>query len=184
MKGYALNVAGLERRLPFFPIDDGMYIAGFVMMGDVELTVRSARELLKICPEYDFIVTPETKSIPLAMEMARQRGDASYIVARKQAKVYMRDSLHVGLKSITTQSEQSLYLDGKDADMLKNRRALLVDDVISTGGSLAALERLVQMAGGNVVGRAAVLAEGEAADREDIIFLAPLPLFTAADVEI
>ena len=183
MKTYPLAVAGLERALPFYPLGNGLYIAGFVLLGDVELTVHCAAALLKICPEYDCIVTPETKSIPLAAEMARQRKDARYIVARKQKKLYMRDPISAELKSITTEARQHLYLDGDDAQAIRGRRILIVDDVISTGESLAAVESLVQTAGGIVAGRAAVLAEGRAADRPDILFLAPLPLFSAEEVQ-
>ena len=178
MNTYTLKIAGLERQLSLFPVGGGVYIAGFLMMGDVELAVCCARELLKICPEYDLLITPETKSIPLAMEMARQRGDESYVVARKQVKLYMRDTLSTQVKSITTENPQFLYLDGKDAQLMKNRKILIVDDVISTGNSLAAVESLVVAAGGVIVGRAAVLAEGDAALRDDIIFLERLPLFT------
>ena len=177
MKTFSLNVAGLERQLSLFPVGGGTYIAAFLMMGDVELTVCCARELLKLCPDYDCIVTPETKSIPLAMEMARQNGDAFFVVARKQIKLYMRNTLSSELKSITTENQQCLYLDGKDAELIKNRRVLIVDDVISTGNSLAAVESLVKAAGSVIAGRAAVLAEGDAALRKDIIFLDRLPLF-------
>ena len=182
MKTYPLRVAGLDRALPFFPVGGGTFIAGFLMMGDVELTICCARALLKKCPLYDVLITPETKSIPLCMEMARQNGDASYVVARKQEKLYMRDVICAEVKSITTAAPQRLYLDGGDARLLKNRRVLIVDDVISTGHSLAAVEKLVVMAGGKVAGRAAVLAEGDAAEREDIVFLERLPLFTAEEV--
>lgn len=182
MKEYTLCVAGLERQLALFPVGGGTYIAGFLMMGDVELTVCCARELIKLCPEYDYIITPETKSIPLAMEMARQHGDAAYVVARKQIKLYMRNTLCAQLKSITTENPQSLYLDGKDAELMNGKRVLIVDDVISTGNSLAAVECLVNEAGGLIAGRAAVLAEGDAALRNDIIFLERLPLFDEKDV--
>ncbi|MCL1834535.1 MAG: adenine phosphoribosyltransferase [Oscillospiraceae bacterium] len=178
---YTLKVAGLERQLSLFPIGGGVFIAGFLLMGDVELTVCCARELLKSCPDYDYIITPETKSIPLVMEMARQRGDSAFVVARKQVKLYMSDVMSVEVKSITTENPQHLYLDGKDAELLKNSRVLVVDDVISTGNSLAAVEELVNFAGGSIVGRAAVLAEGDAALRDDIIFLERLPLFSEGD---
>lgn len=183
MKTYTLSVAGVERELSLFPVGEGSYIAGFLMMGDVELTICCARELLKLCPDYDYIVTPETKSIPLAMEMARQRGDDAYVVARKQIKLYMRNTIKAEVKSITTQEHQNLYLDGKDADMINGKRVLIIDDVISTGNSLAAVESLVKAAGSVIVGRAAVLAEGDAALRGDIIFLERLPLFSAEEVE-
>ena len=182
MKTYLLRVAGLKRQLSYFPIGNGLFVAGFVMLGDVELTVACARELLERCPDYDYLITPEAKSIPLAMEMARQRGDARYIVARKQTKLYMRDPLRVVVKSITTEQPQCLYLDGKDADMIEGKRVLIIDDVISTGNSLEAMEQLAKAAGAFIAGRAAVLAEGNAAKRDDILFLERLPLFTAAEV--
>ncbi len=177
-KFYTLKVAGLERQLPICPINEKLYIAGFVMFSDVELTVATATELIKKVPEHDVIVTAESKGIPLAYEMARQLNE-KYIVARKMNKLYMQEPIHVDVKSITTEKVQTLFLDSVEADYLKGKRVLIVDDVISTGESLHALESLVTSAGGNIVGRAAVLAEGDAADRDDIIFLEKLPLFFA-----
>ena len=174
---YTMNVAGLNRDLPICKVTDTLYIAGFVIFGDQELTVACARELLKQAPEYDYIITAEAKGIPLAHEMARQAGDAKYILARKGPKLYMRDIFEVSVRSITTAKEQKLYLDGADAALMKGKRILVVDDVISTGESLAALEALVEKAGGTVCGRMAILAEGDAQDREDLIYLEKLPLF-------
>ena len=174
---YRMKVAGLERDLPICPVNDKLYIAGFVIFGDQELTVACARELLAKAPEYDYIITAEAKGIPLAHEMARQAGDAKYILARKGPKLYMRDIFSVTVNSITTAKEQKLYLDGADANLMKGRRILIVDDVISTGESLKALEALVEKAGGEICGRMAILAEGDAIDREDLIYLEPLPLF-------
>ena len=174
---YRMTVAGLERDLPICPVTDQLYIAGFVIFGDQELTVACARELLERAPEYDYIITAEAKGIPLAHEMARQHGDAKYILARKGPKLYMRDIFSVTVKSITTAKEQKLYLDGADAALMKGKRILLVDDVISTGESLKALEALVEQAGGTICGRMAILAEGEAQDREDLVYLEKLPLF-------
>ena len=174
---YRMTIAGLERDLPICKVTDTLYIAGFVIFGDQELTVACARELLKKAPEYDYILTAEAKGIPLAHEMARQAGDAKYILARKGPKLYMRDIFEVSVQSITTAKEQKLYLDGADAELMKGKRILLVDDVISTGESLRALEALVEKAGGNICGRMAVLAEGDAQDREDLIYLEKLPLF-------
>ena len=168
---YRMNVAGLERDLPICPVTDTLSIAGFVIFGDQELTVACARELLKRAPEYDYIITAEAKGIPLAHEMARQAGDAKYILARKGPKLYMRDIFSVTVTSITTAKEQKLYLDGADAALMKGKRILVVDDVISTGESLKALEALVEQAGGNICGRMAILAEGDAVNREDLIFL-------------
>jgi adenine phosphoribosyltransferase len=172
-----MKVAGLERDLPICPVNENLYIAGFVIFGDPELTVACSRELLARAPEYDYIITAEAKGIPLAHEMARQAGDAKYILARKGPKLYMRDIFSVTVNSITTAKEQKLYLDGADAALMKGKRILLVDDVISTGESLKALEALVEKAGGEICGRMAILAEGDAIDREDIIYLEPLPLF-------
>ena len=174
---YKMNIAGLERQLPICKVTDQLYIAGFVIFGDQELTVACARDLLKIAPEYDYILTAEAKGIPLAHEMARQAGHAKYILARKAPKLYMRDVFGVTVQSITTAKEQKLYLDGADAELIKGKRILIVDDVISTGESLAALEVLVEKAGGIVCGKMAILVEGDAQNREDLLYLEKLPLF-------
>ena len=174
---YRMNVAGLQRDLPICKVTDSLYIAGFVVFGDQELTVACARELLKRAPEYDYIITAEAKGIPLAHEMARQTGASKYFLARKVPKLYMTGVFESSVKSITTEKEQTLYLDIADAQLMQGKRILIVDDVISTGESLAALEALVEKAGGIIVGRMAVLAEGDAQDREDLIYLEKLPLF-------
>ena len=174
---YRMKVAGLERDLPICKVTDSLYIAGFVIFGDQELTVACARELLKKAPEYDYIITAEAKGIPLAHEMARQAGDAKYMLARKAPKLYMVDMFSSTVKSITTAKEQTLYLDGADAKLMEGKKILIVDDVISTGESLAALEVLVEKAGGIICGRMAILAEGDAQNREDLVYLEKLPLF-------
>ena len=174
---YRMKVAGLERELPICKVTDSLYIAGFVIFGDQELTVACARELLKKAPEYDYLITAEAKGIPLAHEMARQAGDAKYFLARTAPKLYMTGVFEASVKSITTAKEQTLYLDVADAELMKGKRILIVDDVISTGESLSALEHLVEKAGGNIVGRMAILAEGDAQDREDLVYLEKLPLF-------
>lgn len=176
MESYKINIAGLERELEMFPVNDKLDIAAFIMFGDVEVTEVAAKELLKICPEHDVVVTAEAKGIPLCYETARQ-GCRSYVVARKGIKVYMRNPVEVTVNSITTANEQKLYFGEDDAKFLKGKRVLIVDDVISTGQSLKALETLVEQTGATVVGKAAVLAEGDAKDRDDIIFLQELPLF-------
>ena len=173
---YRMTVAGLERDLPVCPLNENISIAGFVIFGDQELTVACAKELLERAPEYDYIVTAEAKGIPLAHEMARQHGDAKYILARKGPKLYMRDIFSVTVNSITTAKEQKLYLDGADAKLMEGKKILVVDDVISTGESLKALEALVEKAGGIICGRMAILAEGDAQNREDLIYLEKLPL--------
>jgi len=174
---YRMNVAGLQRDLPICKVTDSLYIAGFVVFGDQELTVACARELLKLAPEYDYIITAEAKGIPLAHEMARQTNAPKYFLARKAPKLYMTGVFESSVKSITTAKEQTLYLDTADAELMKGKRILIVDDVISTGESLHALEVLVEKAGGTIVGKMAVLAEGDAQDRPDIIYLEKLPLF-------
>lgn len=176
---YELEVAGLKRDLELFPVSDDLMIAAFILFGDVELTVKCAAELIKKAPEHDILVTAEAKSISLIHEMARQMGHNDYVVARKGPKVYMKNLLKVTVKSITTDHEQILCIGEREKKMMEGKRVLIVDDVISTGESLEAIEELVKAAGGNIVGKMAVLAEGDAIDREDITVLAPLPLFNS-----
>lgn len=175
-KTYKMTIAGCERELPLCEVSEDLDIAAFIMFGDVEVTVESAKELIKKCPEHDVIVTAEAKGIPLGYEMARQE-NKDYVVARKGLKVYMPEYVNVEVRSITTLSLQKLYIGTDDIEKIKGKRVLIVDDVISTGESLIALEKLVEKAGGNTVGKAAVLAEGDAANRDDIIFLDKLPVF-------
>lgn len=172
---YTLHVAGLTRELPICKISDDLSIAAFIMFGDVELTIACAKALLAVAPDFDVIVTAEAKAIPLAYEMSRQSGK-KYIPARKGKKLYMQEPVVIEVQSITTKATQSLCIDKPELDYLNGKRVLIVDDVISTGGSLQAMEAIVAKSTGTVVGRAAVLAEGDAAKRGDIIFLAPLPL--------
>ena len=172
---YTLHVAGLTRELPVCKISDDLSIAAFIMFGDVELTIACARDLLEKSPEFDVIVTAEAKAIPLAYEMSRQSGKR-YIPARKGKKLYMQQPVEIEVQSITTEAVQRMCIDKPELDYLNGKRVLIVDDVISTGGSLQAMEAIVAQSTGSVVGRAAVLAEGPAAERGDIIFLAPLPL--------
>ena len=178
-KTYPMHVAGLVRDLPLCRVTDELYIGAFVIFGDVELTVNCARELLKKAPEYDVLITAESKGIPLGYEMARQRGGERYLIARKAPKLYMKNVFTVKVNSITTAREQTLCIDQEDANYMRGKRVLIVDDVISTGESLKAVEALVEQAGGNIVGRMAILAEGDAAKRDDILFLEELPLFNA-----
>lgn len=173
---YKLEVAGLTRYLPICKVNEKLDIAAFVLFGDVELTIACASELLKICPQFDFVVTPEAKSIPLAYEMARQSGK-NYFVIRKGKKLYMERPVCTKVRSITTDVEQTLFIDGTEGEKLRNKRVLFVDDVISTGESLSASNQLLKSFDAKIVANAAVLAEGDAAQREDIIFLEKLPLF-------
>ena len=176
-KTYTMEIAGLKRDLPLFPVNDNLQIAAFILFGDVEITKASAKALLEKAPEYDIMITAECKSIPLIYEMARQSGQNDYIIARKGPKVYMEDLITTNVDSITTAHTQSLCIGKAEVELMKGKKVLIVDDVISTGELLAAIEELVVKAGGNVVGRMAILAEGNAAKRDDIIFLEPLPLF-------
>ena len=176
---YPITIAGVKRELPLCPLNDELKIAAFVIFGDVELTCACAKELIKMAPEHDVMITSESKGIPLIFEMARQMGVNKYILARKMQKLYMSDVFACEVNSITTAKKQVLYLDGNDAEYMKGKRVLIVDDVISTGESLRAIEVLVERAGGIVVGKMAILAEGDAKDRDDIKYLEPLPLFRA-----
>lgn len=174
---YKMNIAGIDRALPLCKLTDELYIGAFVIFGDPELTTACAKALLEKAPEYDYLITAEAKGIPLVHEMARLQNNQKYMLARKGAKLYMRDVISVSVHSITTNKEQTLYLDGYDAALMKGKRILIIDDVISTGESLRALEVLVEQAGGNIVGRMCILAEGDAISRPDIIYLEELPLF-------
>lgn len=178
MEGYyTLEVAGVTRQLPIMQVSDTLCIASFVILGDCEIVTKSAPLIEERLPQVDYIVTAEAKGIPLVHELCRLRNLPYYIVARKSVKPYMSKPLTDEVVSITTQKKQTLCLDGKDALLLKGKRVTIVDDVISTGESLSAIERLVEKAGGEIVAKAAILAEGDAARREDIIFLEELPLF-------
>ncbi|MBS7264051.1 MAG: phosphoribosyltransferase family protein [Eubacteriales bacterium] len=176
---YEIEIAGLKRKLPLCPITDSLYIGAFIMFGDVEITRAAATELLKIAPEHDIMITAESKGIPLVYEMARQSNAENYLLARKTPKLYMRNIFSVEVKSITHATVQTLYLDGDDAEAMRGKRVLIVDDVVSTGESLRALETLVTKAGGIIAGKMCVLAEGDAANRDDIKYLSVLPVFNA-----
>ena len=174
---YHMTIAGCERDLPLCPLNEDLMIAGFVIFGDPELTTACAKELLEKIPEYDYMITAESKGIPLVHEMARLAGNQKYFLARKAPKLYMTGVMDVTVRSITTAKEQKLYLDTADAELMKGKRILLVDDVVSLGDSMRALEHLVLAAGGEIAGRATILAEGDAANRDDLVYLEKLPLF-------
>ena len=178
-KYYRMNIAGLDRDLPICPLNENLMIAGFVIFGDPEITTACATELLAKAPEYDYLISAEAKGIPLVHEMARLAGNQKYFLARKSPKLYMTGVFEAVVKSITTEKVQKLYLDTADADLMRGKKILIVDDVISTGESLRAVEELVKLAGGEIVGKMAILAEGDATCRDDIIYLEELPLFDA-----
>ena len=174
---YKMTIAGCERSLPLCPLNENLYIGAFVIFGDPELTTACAKALLEKAPEYDYLITAESKGIPIVHEMARLAGNQKYFLARKKPKLYMTGVFEATVRSITTEGEQKLYLDTADAEMMRGKKILIVDDVISTGESLKALEALVEKTGGEIVGRMAILAEGDATKRDDLIYLEPLPLF-------
>ena len=164
---YEMKIAGLTRQLPLCKVTDDLYIGAFIMFSDVEITKACAEALLKKAPDFDILITAESKGIPLAYEMARQAGRNDY----------MTDIITTTVDSITTDHIQTLCIGKKEADMLRGKRVLIVDDVISTGESLKSIETLVNQVGADIVGKMAVLAEGGAADRDDIIYLEKLPVF-------
>lgn len=174
---YEMEIAGLKRKLPLFKVSDDLQIAAFIIFGDVEMTEVAAKELLAKAPEFDIIMTAEAKSIPLIHEMAKQAHMNEYVVARKGVKVYMENPISVKVESITTQRPQTLYLGQDEIDLIKGKKVLIIDDVISTGESLKALEALAAKAGAEVAGKMAILGEGDAMNRDDITVLAPLPVF-------
>lgn len=176
---YKMNIAGLDRALPLCKLTDDLYIGAFVIFGDQELTVACAKALLEKAPEYDYLISAEAKGIPLVHEMARQHGDKKYFLARKKPKLYMTGVMEVTVNSITTEGQQKLYLDTADAELMKGKKILIVDDVISTGESLAAIEELVRQTGAEICGKMTILAEGDAQTRDDIVYLEKLPLFRA-----
>ncbi len=178
MKDLVMNIAGVERVLPYCEINENLGIFAFVIFGDVELTTACASELIKKLPEHDIMIAPEAKSIPLIYEMAKQMKQDKYIIARKAPKLYMKEIFSVQVRSITTEAIQTLYIDGNDAKAMNGKRVVIIDDVISTGESLKAVEKLVEKAGGKIVGKASILAEGKAAERDDIIYLEKLPLYS------
>ncbi|MDI9519759.1 MAG: phosphoribosyltransferase family protein [Bacillota bacterium] len=180
---YNIEVAGLKRSLPLCRVNEDLYIGAFVIFGDVELTMACARDLLKIAPPHDVLITAESKGIPLVYEMARQSGENRYLIARKAPKLYMRNVFSTEVTSITTVNRQMLFIDQNDVDYMRGKRVLIVDDVISTGESLKAVEKLVAEAGGILAGKMAILAEGSAMKRDDILFLQTLPLFNADGTE-
>ena len=176
---YRMNIAGLDRDLPLCPLNDKLMIGAFVIFGDMELTTACAKALVERIPEHDVMIPAESKGIPLICEMSRLQNNERYVLARKAPKLYMKNVLKVSVNSITTDHQQTLCLDGADAEYLKGKKVVIVDDVISTGESLRAMEALLEQVDCEIVGRMAILAEGDAADRKDIIFLEKLPLFNA-----
>lgn len=177
MQSYKMKIAGLERALPLCPVNENLTIAAFVIFGDPELTTAAAKALLEKAPPYDYLISAEAKGIPLVHEMARLAGNQKYFLARKAPKLYMTGVMEVVVRSITTAAVQKLYLDKADAALMRGKRILLVDDVVSTGESLHAVETLVNEAGGIVCGRMTILAEGDAQNRDDLVYLEKLPLF-------
>jgi adenine phosphoribosyltransferase len=178
-EAYDLEVAGLKRRLPVVQVGENLWIASFVMLGDAELVNVCAANLAARLSgqDVDFLVGPEAKVLPLLQALATFMGLKRYVVCRKSVKAYMQDPLVQAVESITTQGVQQLVLDGIDVHRLRGRRVAVVDDVVSTGGSLTGVEALLKRAGAQVVCRAAVLKEGDFY-QGDLVYLAYLPVFT------
>jgi adenine phosphoribosyltransferase len=174
---YELHISGLTRHLKKVKISDDLVIASFVMLGDTELIERTAEDLYRKLPnDIDYLVCPEAKGIPLTHAIARRLG-INYVIVRKSVKGYMKNPVIEKVQSITTREPQIIVLDGLDAEKLTNKRVCIVDDVVSTGGSLKALERLLSHVQCTVVAKVAVLLEEGGYDKEDLIYLGNLPIF-------
>ncbi|MDN2453682.1 phosphoribosyltransferase family protein [Lactobacillus sp. UCMA15818] len=177
-KYYELELGKLTRKLPLIRLNPTLTIASFVLLGDAELTHYAAQELSKRINEpFDYVVTMESKGVPLAQELSQCMGKKRYIVLRKKVKDYMKNPRVLAVNAITSSQEQVLVLDGTDAQIIAGKRILLLDDVISSGGSMITAKKLVENAGGQVILQAAILAEGKASERKDILYLEELPLF-------
>ena len=177
-KIYTVDICGRVEHLPILPLPSGVNIAFFNLHGNVELTEHCAKHLAERVKKYDpdVLITAESKGLQITHCVARDIGQKMYAVARKSKKLYMQDGIEVQAKTITTGEVQHLYLSAHDVDLIKGKRVAIIDDVISTGAANAALEQLVAMAGGEVVCRAFVLAEGDAKDRQGVEYLATIPL--------
>lgn len=177
MKFFTVDLNGFEANLPVLPLPSGVNIAFFNLHGNVRLTEHCGKQLTKLVADCDVLLTAESKGLQLTHVIARELGHEYYAVARKSKKLYMQDGLEVVIKSsITTGTEQKLYLSRHDAELMKGKKVGIIDDVVSTGNSLVGLEKLVEMSDGTICKKAFVLAEGEAAKREDICYLGVIPL--------
>ncbi|MFW6269467.1 MAG: phosphoribosyltransferase family protein [Bacillota bacterium] len=175
---YDLEISGFHRKLPVVHLKDNIWIASFVMLGDVNLVNfcagALATKLAKI--DFDYIVGPEAKVIPLLQSMATFLGNSHYVVCRKQVKGYMKDPVELEVESITTPGKQKLVLGGSDVERIKGKKVVLIDDVVSTGGTFDSMDSLMEKVGAEVIGRAAVLKEGDSYEK-DLIYLEDLPIF-------
>ena len=178
MQKYRITVGNQTRDLPLNPISDDTAIASFVLLGDDAMSKTAAELLIQRLPKkFDYVVTVESKGIILAHDISLITNHPRSFVIRKSVKSYMENPLPTTVDSITTKGQQQLVLDGADAAELKGKSVVLVDDVVSTGGSLKSAEKLLNLAGCQIIAKAAILAEGAAAERDDVIFLGKLPLF-------
>ncbi|MBQ9728652.1 MAG: adenine phosphoribosyltransferase [Clostridia bacterium] len=178
MKFHTVDIKGFEAQLPILPLPSGISIAFFNLHGDSALTEHCGKMLAKELTDCDVLITAESKGLQLTHCVARELGHRYYAVARKSKKLYMQDGIEITIESsITTGTEQKMYLSKHDVDLLKGKKVGIVDDVVSTGASLSGLELLVEKAGGILHKKAFVLAEEDAADRKDIVYLASIPLF-------
>ncbi len=178
MDFHKVDLQGFEAYLPILPLPSGIKIAFFNLHGDSAMTEHCGKKLAELVKDCDVLITAESKGLQLTHCVARELGHRYYAVARKTKKLYMQDGIEIVIDaSITTGKEQRLYLSKHDADLIKGKKVGIVDDVVSTGASLLGLEKLVKEAGGIVHKKAFVLAEDSAADREDVVYLASIPIF-------
>lgn len=175
-KYYTIDINGFKTDLPIMPLPSGINICFFNLHGNQTLTEHCGKELAKKLEGCDIVLTAESKGLQLAHVVARELNQQYYAVCRKSKKLYMQDGIQTSVKSITTGEIQTLYLSKHDKDLLCGKKVAIVDDVVSTGGSLEGLEKIVELAGGTVFKKAFVLAEGAAKDRQDIIYLASIPI--------
>ena len=172
-----VDIKGYLAQLPILPLPSGINIAFFNLHGNSEMTEHCGKELAKLVADCDVLITAESKGLQLTHVMARELGHKLYAVARKSKKLYMQDGYEVEIKSsITTGQVQKMYISRHDAELIKGKKVGIIDDVVSTGASLEGLEALVNVCGGIIHKKAFVLAEGDAARRDDIVYLAEIPL--------
>ncbi|MEB2334517.1 MAG: phosphoribosyltransferase family protein [Anaerolineaceae bacterium] len=178
-KTYPVEIAGLRRELPLFEVKRGLKIAILNILGDTELTQASAKELAKqlAAKPFDALVTAEAKSIPLAYALSVET-KKPYVVLRKTYKSYMGDALKAETLSITTGEPQTLILDEKDIELIKGKKVVIIDDVISTGSTLQGIRMILDKAGATIAAEAAIFTEGDRAEWMHIVSLGHLPLFT------
>ncbi len=174
---YTIDINGYKHDAPVLPLPSGIKIVFFNLHGNQKLTEHCGKELAKLLSDCDVLLTVESKALQLTHVITRELDMPFYAVARKSKKLYMQDGIEITIESsITTGAEQKLYLSKHDVELLKGKKVGIVDDVVSTGASLKGLEDIVKKAGGIIHKKAFVLAEGDAKNRPDVIYLQSIPL--------